>query len=421
MRFPLLLAAMLIAPAAHAGNSLSLDQDGDGYNVIDLPNRPADCDDNDPDTYPGAPELCDGKDNNCNRAIAYWEEDHDGDGVMGCEGDCDDHDPGVSPDRVELCDGKDNDCDGEIDLHWTVPDLRTDDGNTRMTPNGIAGTDSDDIGRGNQLWVMGAGSINTVTDGSNPVWGDSGALLSNRTFAADQPLCLSAEFSVSATSFDGMTLGFLDADRVSDSVNWASDGGYGGSGLGVSCIDGNTTQDEPLGVVMKLDREFSGSERDPYGHPGVSVVAPDQLHFDEVADLWDVDEIPVDEIRNWIDYADRDEAPQLNQVVFGWDPYAPGQARIDAYVDLASDSQGGRSTTRWVSDPNSGRFDDFRLAVTASNYGNGWAQVGITEMHLVCLPCPDELDFPALPKPPEREVRFEELGPDEMIVLRPWD
>lgn len=37
-----------------------VDIDGDG--VCD----PLDCDDNDPSSYPGAPELCDGKDNNCN-------------------------------------------------------------------------------------------------------------------------------------------------------------------------------------------------------------------------------------------------------------------------------------------------------------------------------------------------------------------
>lgn len=40
-----------------------LDSDGDGFcsNV--------DCLDNDPSSYPGAPELCDGKDNNCNGPI----------------------------------------------------------------------------------------------------------------------------------------------------------------------------------------------------------------------------------------------------------------------------------------------------------------------------------------------------------------
>ncbi len=40
------------------------DADGDGFTVAQ-----GDCDDTDPAVYPGAPELCDGKDNNCNGAV----------------------------------------------------------------------------------------------------------------------------------------------------------------------------------------------------------------------------------------------------------------------------------------------------------------------------------------------------------------
>lgn len=41
--------------------------------------------------------------------------DADGDGVTACDGDCDDGDPGIFPGASEVCDGADNDCDGDAD------------------------------------------------------------------------------------------------------------------------------------------------------------------------------------------------------------------------------------------------------------------------------------------------------------------
>jgi hypothetical protein len=41
--------------------------------------------------------------------------DLDGDGVTDCAGDCNDADPKVRPGAVEVCDGRDNDCNGIID------------------------------------------------------------------------------------------------------------------------------------------------------------------------------------------------------------------------------------------------------------------------------------------------------------------
>jgi len=73
-----------------------------------------DCDDTDLWTHPGAPEICDGRVNDCGGELPADELDLDLDGFIACAGDCDDSDPDIRPGVVEKCDGRDTDCDGEL-------------------------------------------------------------------------------------------------------------------------------------------------------------------------------------------------------------------------------------------------------------------------------------------------------------------
>lgn len=87
----------------------AVDLDQDGFSP------PEDCNDTDASTYPGAHELCDGRDNNCDGLVPLHENDADLDGFRSCENDCDDNDPTLNPNSVELPGNSvDEDCDGSL-------------------------------------------------------------------------------------------------------------------------------------------------------------------------------------------------------------------------------------------------------------------------------------------------------------------
>ena len=100
----LLLVVMLVLPA----QALAVDVDEDGYDSV------LDCNDLDPAVNPGATEVCNGRDDNCDTVVDEGF-DVDGDGASQCTGDCDDDNADVHPGVAEICDGIDNDCDLSVD------------------------------------------------------------------------------------------------------------------------------------------------------------------------------------------------------------------------------------------------------------------------------------------------------------------
>lgn len=128
----LFVLTLLTACKDGAGDSGLADADGDGFLAAE------DCNDADPAVFPGAEELCDGVDNDCDAQVdngatdaTVWYPDSDGDGhgdlageVWACQApqghladatDCNDRDAQISPSAPEVCNGQDDDCDGLSD------------------------------------------------------------------------------------------------------------------------------------------------------------------------------------------------------------------------------------------------------------------------------------------------------------------
>jgi len=134
------------------GSTWYMDVDGDGFGdsdasteACDQPSghtdRGGDCDDGSFDVFPGAPEYCNGLDDDCDGAVdeddardaTTWHRDADGDGygllattTIACTApsgytaptaafDCDDTEATTHPGADEYCDGHDDDCDGSVD------------------------------------------------------------------------------------------------------------------------------------------------------------------------------------------------------------------------------------------------------------------------------------------------------------------
>ncbi len=118
-----LLTVLLAFSTARAQTEPCIDTDGDGYGNPGSPTcrngSALDCNDTNADINPGATEVCNHVDDNCNQQVDEGF-DQDQDGFSTCSGDCDDTNPLVNPRGTEKCNGIDDNCNEQVDEGFTA-------------------------------------------------------------------------------------------------------------------------------------------------------------------------------------------------------------------------------------------------------------------------------------------------------------
>lgn len=208
------------------------DFDGDGS--LDC----VDCRPDDPDSYPGAPDLCDLIDNDC----TFSTPDGSTDPAVGLPCDGGDSDqclegvtqcaPGggyqctdLTSDDIEVCDGADNDCDGAIDDGLAVDA----DGDGFFAPGSCGGGDDCDDTDPT------LGICNTPSGSNPPPVVTEGASVSFESVTAPGETTIEV-MQCNQNELDGLTLGYPDASCVdiTTTATW--------EGLAEVCIDYDPAQ-----------------------------------------------------------------------------------------------------------------------------------------------------------------------------------
>ncbi len=275
-----------------------------------------DCDNSDPAVYPGASEICDGKDNNCDGLMddepnsdvqdpKTWYQDTDGDRfvylstyhqscvapdsdyieepmLLGYE--CEtapsfpsDNDASIHENAAEVCDGKDNNCDGTVDEDQS------------QWPNWYPDGDGDGFGRNaspQKACTAPTGHVSTNTDC------DDADL---RSYPGATETCDNKDNNCNGTVDEGVkTTYFLDADgdgfgvpgstaqactkptgysTVSTDCNDAASNGsrmYPGNAEVCDGLDNDCDFDTDEGVKTAY---YLDADRDTQGSPYTSVLA----------------------------------------------------------------------------------------------------------------------------------------------------
>ncbi len=284
------------------------DNDGDGYGsasvtrtACDQPSGyvtdATDCDDTRAGVNPGADELCDGQDTDCDGTVdedsavdaPTWYLDSDGDGYGGSAGttvacyepsgfsavdtDCDDSDADIHPRATELCDGVDNDCDGDLDDPLTALFVSSagtaTDVSSSLTGGSASGVRSYSLISNGTLYLCSGTYFATidVTAADAAIVGREGAASTNLN-AADSGTVISTGSSTTLLDLEGLTVlrgasasggGGLDATASALTLSiddCAFDENSADFGAGIA-VDGAT--------VTITSSSFAGDDADSQG------------------------------------------------------------------------------------------------------------------------------------------------------------
>ena len=260
-------------------------EEADGLVRVD-----GDCDDGDPAAHPFADELCDGVDQDCDGSladeptIAWIDDDGDGYGELAAAcppppdaapspGDCDEADPAVNPGADDVCNGQDDDCDGVWDEGPDAPASVLDGGSS----------DCDDHGERADIYeVYGARILGRV----EPVKDDLGSALGVADVNGDgyQDLLLGSNYADVPTEDVTLNTGVVfvilgpigPGDRGADTADFLI---YGGANANINRAVrvGDATGD---GVEDYLVGGTEGHAEGAIGYSGTAYLAPGPLTGD---------------------------------------------------------------------------------------------------------------------------------------------